>query len=95
MNLWIQVSRLMRSQNLDETIPVDEEILAECILLCIEEFFNGFTIKFLIDSGATGCFVNVAIIEDKGLVLNKRKDKVKINLADGTTRVSKMHVKQA
>ena len=33
--------------------------------------------------------------DDKGLVLNKRKDKVKINLADGTTRESKTYVKQA
>ena len=39
--------------------------------------------------------MSTAFVEDKGLVLNKRKDKVKINLADGTTRVSKMYVKQA
>ena len=39
--------------------------------------------------------MSTAFVEDKGLVLNKRKDKVKINLADGMTRVSKMYVKQA
>ena len=75
--------------------PAVEEIPAECILLCIEGFFNGFPVKFLIDSGATDCFVSTAFVEAKELVLNKRKDKVKINLADGTTRVSKMYVKQA
>ena len=80
---------------MDEAEPADEEIPAECILLCIEGFFIGFPVKFLIDSGATYCFVSTAFVEEKGLDLNKRKDKVKINLADGTTRVSKMYVKQA
>ena len=78
---------------MDEAEPADEEIPAECILLCIEGFFNGFPVKFLIDSGATDCFVSTAFVEEKGLDLNKRKDKLKINLADGTTRVSKMYVK--
>ena len=49
----------------------------------------------MIDSGATDCFVSTAFVEEKGLDLNKRKEKIKINLADGTTRVSKMYVKQA
>ena len=80
---------------MDETEPADEEIPAECILLSIDGVFNGFPIKFLIDSGATDCFVSTAFVEDKGLLLNKRKDKVRINLADGMTRVSKMYVKQA
>ena len=80
---------------MDEAEPADEEIPAECILLCLEGFFNGFPIKFLIDSGATDCFVSTVFVEEKGLDLNKRKDKVKINLADGTTWVSKMYVKQA
>ena len=78
-----------------ENESADEEIPAECILLSIEGVFNGFPVKFLIDSGATDCFVSTAFVEDKGLALNKRKDKVKINLADGTTRVSKTYVKQA
>ena len=39
--------------------------------------------------------MSTAFVENKGLVLNKRKDKVKINLADGTTQVSKTYVKQA
>ena len=80
---------------MDETISADEGIPAECILLCIEGFFNGFPVKFLIDSGASDCFVSTTFVEEKGLVLNKRKERVKINLADGTTRVSKMYVKQA
>ena len=78
-----------------ESDAADEEIPAGCILLSIEGFLNGFPVKFLIDSGATDCFVSTAFVEEKKLGLNKRKEKVKINLADGTTRVSKMYVKQA
>ena len=74
----------------------DEELSAGCILLSIEGFLNGFPVKFLIDSGATDCFVSTTFVEEKELGLNKRKEKVKINLADGTTRVSQIvHVKQA
>ena len=80
---------------MDENESADEEIPAECILLCIEGFFNGIPVKFLIDSGATNCFVSTTLVEEKGLDLNKRQEKVKMNLADGTTRVSKMYVKQA
>ena len=78
-----------------ESDAADEEIPAGCILLSIEGFLNGFPVKFLIDSGATDCFVSTTFVEERKLDLNKRKEKVKINLADGTTRVSKMYVKQA
>ena len=78
---------------MDENVAADEEIPAECILLSIEGCLNGFPVKFLIDSGATDCFVNTAFVENKELDLNKRKEKVKINLADGTTRVSKLYIK--
>ena len=40
-------------------------------------------------------FVSAIFAEEKGLLLNKRKEKVKINLADGTMRVSNMYIKQA
>ena len=79
----------------NESDAADEEIPAGCILLSIEGFLNGFPVKFLIDSGATDCFVSTAFVEEKELGLNKRKEKVKINLADGTTRVSKLYIKQA
>ena len=60
---------------------------AECVLLCVEGCLNGYPVKFLIYSGATDCFVSAAFVEEKGLLQNKRKHKVKINLADWTTRV--------
>ena len=37
----------------NESDTADEEIPANCILLCIEGLLNGFPVKFLIDSGAT------------------------------------------
>ena len=80
---------------MDESDAADETIPADCILLCIEGLLNGCHVKFLIDSGATDCFVSTAFVENKELDLNKRKEKVKINLADGTTRVSKLYIKQA
>ena len=67
----------------NESDPADEEIPAGCKLLSIEGFLNGFPVKFLIDSGATDCFVSTAFVEERKLDLNKRKEKVKINLADG------------
>ena len=73
----------------DTKSAADEDIPAECILLSIEGCLNGFPVKFLIDSGATDCFVSTDFVETKELDVNKRKEKVKINLADGTTRVSK------
>ena len=80
---------------MNEEDTAEEEVPADCILLCIEGSLNGFPVKFLIDSGATDCFVSTAFVEAKELLLNKRKEKVKINLADGTTRVSKLYIKQA
>ena len=78
-----------------EEESAEEAVPADCILLCIEGFLNGFPIKFLIDSGATDCFMSTAFVEQKELLLNERKEKVKINLADGTTRESKLYIKQA
>ena len=81
------------SRKMKEEESAEEAVPADCILLCIEGFLNGFPVKFLIDSGATDCFVSTAFVEQKELLLNKRKEKVKINLADGTTRVSKLYIK--
>ena len=79
----------------DEDSTADEIIPADCILLSIEGFLNGFPVKFLIDSGATDCFVSTAFVEEKELGVNKRKEKVTVNLADGTQRVAKLYIKQA
>ena len=78
---------------MNEDLTADDEIPAETILLCIEGCLNGYPVKFLVDSGATDCFVSTHFVKEKGLDMNKRQEKVKINLADGTTRVSKLYIK--
>ena len=80
---------------MNDSLAADERIPADCTLLSIEGYFNGFPVKFLVDSGATDCFVSTAFVEEKELDQNKRKEKIKINLADGSTRVSQLYVKQA
>ena len=80
---------------MNETDSVGEIEATKSVLLCVAGFLNGFPITFLIDSGATDCFVSATLAEERKLLLNKRKEKVKINLADGTMRVSNMYIKQA
>ena len=58
-------------------------------------FSQWVLVTFLVDSGATDCFVSATFVEEKGLLQNERKEKVKINLADGTMRVSNMCIHQA
>ena len=50
---------------------------AESVLLCIVGCLNGFLVKFLVDSGATDCFVITTFAEEKGLLLNKKERKSK------------------
>ena len=72
----------------DENFPVDS------VLLCVEGCLNGISVVFLIDSGASECFVGKAFAEENGLKLTKTKEKLTIHLADGTVRVSNWIVKQ-
>ena len=55
---------------------------------------NGISVIFLIDSGASECFVGKTFAEKNGLKLTKTKEKLTIHLADGTVRVSNWIVKQ-
>ena len=73
---------------MNETDSASEIETAESVLLCGSGFLNGFPVKFLVDSGAIDYFVSANFAEKEGLLLNKRKEKVKINLADGTMWVS-------
>ena len=68
----------------NENDSVDEIETAESVLLCVAGFLNGFSITYLGDSGVTDYFVSATFAEEKGLLLKKRKEKVKINLPDGT-----------
>ena len=66
---------------------------AGTVLLCVSRSLNGFSVKFLIDSGASECFVDTAFAEKNGLKLTKTKEELKIHLADGTVRVSSWIIK--
>ena len=61
----------------------DEIEAPDTILLCVLGELNGFSVKFLIDSGANECFVGEAFIEKNRFHLTKTKEKLKIYLADG------------
>ena len=50
--------------------------------------------KFLIDSGASDCFVSSEFVRVHGLKTVKTKEKLKIYLADGSVRVTGECVKQ-
>ena len=66
----------------------DETEAAQVILLCISGTLEGFPVKFLIDSGASDCFVSSEFVRVHGLKTEKTKEKLKIFLADGSVRVT-------
>ena len=69
-------------------VLVEEADTPGTVLLCVSRSLNGFSVTFLIDSGANECFVGKTFVEDHGLKMIKTKEKLKIHLADGTVRVS-------
>ena len=66
---------------------------AGTVLLSVFGSLNWITVKFLLDSGASECFVDKVFAKRNGLKLTKTKEKLKIHLADGTVRVSSWVVK--
>ena len=63
-------------------------------LLCILGELNGIEVTFLIDSGASECFLSTAFVERNKIKTRKTKEKLNIQLADGTVRVSNLIVEQ-
>ena len=61
---------------------------AQVILLCISGTLEGFPVTFLIDSGASDCFISSEFVRAHGLKTVKTKEKMKIFLADGSVRVT-------
>ena len=62
------------------------------VLLCILGKVNGIEVTFLIDSGASECFLSTTFVEKHELKTAKAKEKLRIQLADGTMRVSNFFV---
>ena len=50
---------------------------------------------FLIDSGASECFLSTTFVKKHELKTTQAKEKLRIQLADGTMRVSNFSVEQA
>ena len=76
-------------------LPTNGIEAAGSLLLCIVGFLNGMEVTFLIDSGASECFLSTSFVEKNKIKTNKTKEKLKIQLADGTVRVSNLIVEQA
>ena len=73
---------------------VDESEATSVVLLCLSGTLEGHFVTFLIDSGASECFVSTDFVDEHGLRKTKTKEKLKIHLADGSVRVSSDCVKQ-
>ena len=58
------------------------------VLLCILGKVNDIEVNFLIDSGANECFLSIPFVEKNKMKTVKAKEKLRIQLADGTMRVS-------
>ena len=71
----------------------DESEAACVVLLCLFGTVEGHFVTFLIDSGASDCFVSNEFVEEHELRKTKTKEKLKIHLADGSVRVSNECVK--
>ena len=72
----------------------DEIEAAQIVLLCISGTLEGIPVKYLIDSGASDCFVSTEFVAAHGLKATKTKEKLKIHLADGSVRVTTDCIRQ-
>ena len=76
-------------------LSAEEDVPADSVLLCILGELNGLAVTFLIDSGASECFLSTAFVEKNKIKTKKTKEKLNIQLADGTVRMSTLIVEQA
>ena len=79
----------------ESDLSADEESSAASVLLCILGEVNCIEVTFLIDSGASECFLSTAFVEKNKVKTRKTKEKLKIQLPDGPVRFSDLMVEQA
>ena len=79
----------------ESDLSVDEDIPTDSVLLCILGELNGIEATFLIDSGASECFLSTAFVEKNKSKTRKIKENLNIQLANGTMRVSNLIVERA
>ena len=59
---------------MDETgLSMDEENATDSVLLCILGELNGIKVTFLIDSGASECFLSIAFVEKNNIKTRKKR----------------------
>ena len=76
------------AQEYEETTPEPQDALDDTgtVLLCIVGQLDGIPVTFLIDSGATECFVSTRVVRDHNMKICKKKEKLKIFLADSSVK---------
>ena len=79
----------------DVELSGDEIDSPGSLLLCILGKVEGIEVTFLIGSGASECFLSTTFVEQNKLKIAKAKEKLRIQLADGTMRVPNFSVEQA
>ena len=72
----------------------DEIEAAQVVLLCLAGTLEGFPVHYLIDSGASDCFISADFVREHGIKTSKTKEKLTIHLADGSVRVTNDCVRQ-
>ena len=87
----VEDSQLVPLTN-DVGLSGDEIDSPGSVLLCILGKVKGIEVPFLIDSGASECFRSTTFVEQNKLKTAKAKEKLRIQLADGTMRVSNFMV---
>ena len=65
------------------------------VLLSVDGQVSDIPLRFLIDSGASECFISQSVVEANGLLVSKSPERLKVHLADGSARSSNQCVKQA
>ena len=75
-------------------LPANKIEAVGSVLLCIAGFLNGIQVTFLIDSGASECFLSISFVEKNKIKTSKKKEKLKIQLADGTVRFYTIYILQ-
>ena len=97
MDTGIQVDEdtLLVPQTNEVVLPTDEIEAVRSVLLCIAGVLNGIEATFLIDNGASECFLSTGFVEKNKMKTSKTKEKLKIQLLDGTVRMSDLIVEQA
>ena len=94
-SVQVDEDSLPRVEMNESDLSVGEDISADSVLLCILGELNGIAVTFLIDSGASECFLSTAFVEKNSIKTRKTKEKLNIQLVDGTVRVSNLIVDQA